>query len=374
MASIFRVGDRWRAQIRRKGHETLSENFATKQDAQRWARQHEHQMDKGKRAPLGLQLTMGEVIAKYIEGVNGLKGTKKRILEKHKLTFAKVRIDECGKQTIFNYVAQRELEGAGPATIKDDLSFLRTALLYGGGLFEADEAVGMALARVEVAIKFLSHARRIGSSRERDRRACEEELIILQGYFNRRNAYSRAIVPIWDIILIAICTALRLGEIVGEGGVVWEDLDVAKRTLWVRNRKDPMQVDGNDSCIPLLLGPMVYRGQVVDPLEIILRQRTANQRTGRIFPYIENTISGLFCNAVAECGIENLHFHDLRHDGVSRLFEYGFKIEQVALVSGHRDWKSLKRYTNLKPGSLHGVMVVDRAQLTVRETGLRAST
>lgn len=172
MASIFRVGDRWRAQIRRKGHETLSENFSTKQDAQRWARQHEHQMDKGKRAAVGLQLTMGGVIAKYLDGVNGLKGTKKRILDKHKLTFA-----------IFNYVAQRELEGAGPATIKDDLSFLRTALRYGGGMFDADEAVGMALARVEVAIKFLSHAKRIGPSKERDRRPTEDELKILHARF-----------------------------------------------------------------------------------------------------------------------------------------------------------------------------------------------
>jgi integrase len=353
MASIFRVGDRWRAQIRRKGHDTLSENFATKQDAQRWARQHEHQMDKGKRAPLGLQLTVGEVIAKYLNEVTGLRGHKLRVTEKHKVTFANVRIDECGKQTIFNYVAQRELEGAGPATIKDDLSFLRTALQYGGGLFEADEAVGMALARMQVAIKFLSHAKRIGTSNKRERRPTEDELILLQKCFAKRDNDPRCIVPIWDIILIAICTAMRLGEIVGEGGIVWEDLDVAKRTLWVRNRKDPKQVEGNDSKIPLLLGPVKYLGKTIDPLEIILRQPTANKRTGRIFPYVDNTITKLFCTTVAECGIENLHFHDLRHDGVSRLFEHGFKIQEVALVSGHRDWKSLKRYTNLKPESLH---------------------
>lgn len=171
--------------------------------------------------------------------------------------------------------------------------------------------------------------------------------------------------PIWDIVLFAICTALRLGEIVGEGGVVWEDLDVGKRTLWVRNRKDPLVVEGNDSCIPLLVGPVVYRGQVIDPLEIILRQRNANQRTGRIFPYVENTISSIFCEAVADCGIENLHFHDTRHDAISRLFEHGFKIEQVALVSGHRDWKSLKRYTNLKPGSLHDVKSHPQAALAI---------
>jgi integrase len=52
-------------------------------------------------------------------------------------------------------------------------------------------------------------------------------------------------------------------------------------------------------------------------------------------------------------GIDNLKFHDLRHGGVSRLFEQGYSIEQVALVSGHRDWKMLARYTQIKAKDLH---------------------
>ena len=54
-----------------------------------------------------------------------------------------------------------------------------------------------------------------------------------------------------------------------------------------------------------------------------------------------------------ELKIEDLHFHDLRHEGTSRLFEAGFSIEQVALVTGHKDWKMLRRYTHLKPEHLH---------------------
>ncbi|HEY2753210.1 MAG TPA: tyrosine-type recombinase/integrase [Phenylobacterium sp.] len=45
--------------------------------------------------------------------------------------------------------------------------------------------------------------------------------------------------------------------------------------------------------------------------------------------------------------------HDLRHEAASRLFEAKFTIEQVALVTGHKDWKMLKRYTNLRPEQLH---------------------
>jgi len=59
--------------------------------------------------------------------------------------------------------------------------------------------------------------------------------------------------------------------------------------------------------------------------------------------------------ACQDRGIENLHFHDLRHEGTSRLFEAGFAIEQVSLVTGHKDWKMLRRYTHLKPEALHAI-------------------
>jgi integrase len=53
--------------------------------------------------------------------------------------------------------------------------------------------------------------------------------------------------------------------------------------------------------------------------------------------------------------IEDLHFHDLRHEGTSRLFEAWFTIEQVALVTGHKDWKMLRRYTHLRPEALRKI-------------------
>ena len=51
--------------------------------------------------------------------------------------------------------------------------------------------------------------------------------------------------------------------------------------------------------------------------------------------------------------MKDLHFHDLRHEGTSRLFEAGFAIEQVSLVTGHKDWKMLRRYTHIRPETLH---------------------
>ncbi len=123
-----------------------------------------------------------------------------------------------------------------------------------------------------------------------------------------------------------------------------------KRTVVIRDRKHPRAKKGNDQTIPLLRGPFVLAGEVIDPLEII---KATPRKDGAIFGYVPSTISTMFTRAVASCEIDDLHFHDLRHDGVSRLFAAGYTIEQVSLVSGHRDWNMLRRYTQLRAEDLH---------------------
>jgi integrase len=46
--------------------------------------------------------------------------------------------------------------------------------------------------------------------------------------------------------------------------------------------------------------------------------------------------------------IQSLHFHDLRHEAISRFFEMGLSVPEVALISGHRDYRMLARYTHLR--------------------------
>lgn len=67
-----------------------------------------------------------------------------------------------------------------------------------------------------------------------------------------------------------------------------------------------------------------------------------------IFPRSVHAVSAAFTRACKILGIDDLHFHDLRHDGVSRLFEMGKTIPQAASVSGHRSWSNLKRYSHLR--------------------------
>lgn len=85
---------------------------------------------------------------------------------------------------------------------------------------------------------------------------------------------------------------------------------------------------------------------------------------GAVFPYNSKSVGTAFRRACVDVGIKDLHFHDLRHEATSRLFEVGLSIEQVSLVTGHKDWKMLRRYTHIRPETLHRI-VAARAPYTM---------
>ena len=57
--------------------------------------------------------------------------------------------------------------------------------------------------------------------------------------------------------------------------------------------------------------------------------------------------------------LEDLHFHDLRHEAVSRFFEMGLTTPEVASISGHRDPRMLFRYSH--PMRQRVLEVIDRS-------------
>jgi len=57
----------------------------------------------------------------------------------------------------------------------------------------------------------------------------------------------------------------------------------------------------------------------------------------------------LWMRARNKVGITDLRFHDLRHEAVSRFFEMGMSVPEVALISGHKDVRQLFRYSHLNP-------------------------
>ncbi len=69
----------------------------------------------------------------------------------------------------------------------------------------------------------------------------------------------------------------------------------------------------------------------------------------RVFPVTPNAVRLAWERLRRRAGLEDLRLHDLRHEAVSRFFEYGLTVPEVALISGHRDPRMLSRYTHLRP-------------------------
>jgi integrase len=195
-------------------------------------------------------------------------------------------------------------------------------------------------------------------SRARQRRPTIDELDRLMEHFAVVQQRRPGSVPMQKIIVFALFSTRRQEEITR---IEWRDYEKAHDTLvtdrvLVRDMKHPGDKHGNDQYCEL-------------PPEAFAIIETMPRIDARIFPYSTDAISAAFTRACQVLGIEDLHFHDLRHEGISRLFEMGRTIPQAAAVSGHRSWQSLKRYSHLnhvgdrwanwkwkEPGALHPAM------------------
>ena len=337
MATFQKRADRWRAIVRKKGYPTQSKTFSSKAMATRWAREVEHEMESRTFRDPGIltRTTLGELIARHRREMPPPGRTKDACLSMLEREIGTVPLADLTKARILDYCRMRaNTHGAGPATVAQDLIYLR-------GLLEVARAHWDIPVQVEAAIDARVVLRREGlvaASIERDRRPTPAELARLAVYW-RRPTLRRMQTPMQDIMEFAIASAMRLSEIVS---IRWDDIHEKDRTVLIRDRKHPSKKIGNDQTVPLL-------GAAWD---IVQRQPRAAMEP-RVFPFKAQSISANFTRAVMRSKIEDLHFHDLRHHAISLLFEAGYQVQEVALVSGHRDWKQLKRYTQIQARDLH---------------------
>lgn len=341
MASIIKVGDKWRAQVRRKGHRPQCKTFRTKAQAEAWGRQREADIDSGAVvAPQLGDLTVSDVLKAY----RGLRDEARPIADtsnEHYMLKAlerglgAKRLATMGPADLVAYATMRREEGAGPYTINMDVSKLGTALRYGGAALKVavPDVVGSAR-------PMLTHLRLIGGGGKRERRPQADELqrILAHLLEHRGLVYAEA-------TAFAAITAMRRGEVCA---VLKTEIDPASKVLPVW-RKHP-RLGKTLERVPLL-------GEAWD-----IAMRQPDSEDGRLFPIEAGTMSKYFTEACRALSIPDLHFHDLRHEGTSRLFEQGYAIQQVALVTGHKDWRNLKRYTNLRPEDLHATQPASRTR------------
>jgi len=324
---------KWRAQIRKLGF-VESKTFEKKRDAQAWAASVESGLSLGVShgyRPIPKEATVEHLINKYEQEVKQDFGrTKAATLRMLKREIGSIKLDKLSPLHLQDFIEYRLDAGAGGVTVAADLSYLSAVLKWARHSRRLNVNDRMALE----ARSSLQHRGVKTRSQERDREPTLQELEALYQYW--MTAPSK--VPMADITRFALASGMRLNEICS---ILIEDLDPSIPSVWIRNRKDPKSKQGNDQQVPLL--PDAWK---------LVQKYIAGRSQGKIFDYSAGTCSTYFTRACTSLGIKDLHFHDLRHAATSSFFKAGLDIPYVSVLTGHKTWAMLKRYTKISAGDV----------------------
>ncbi|WP_363800580.1 site-specific integrase [Lysobacter firmicutimachus] len=312
-----------------------SETFDRRQLATEWMRRREAELDqqRARGEPVGKGATLAELLKWYGKDIKELTPwgrTKEADLKR--LAGYEIAKKNVLRLTTADYIAHveaRRRDGAGPATANNDLIWLRQVLRSA----RASLSLPIDLQLLEDAAHELRQRRVTGKPKDRQRRVTVAEEKTLLDHFAVRDV--RAEIPMADIIRFALLTARRQEEITR---LKWVDLDRDKGIAWLDDVKHPRKKVGNRRAFRLLSEAWA-----------IIERQPRHEKEARVFAYNSKSIGANFTRACRLRGLRDLHFHDLRHEATSRLFERGYDIPEVAQFTLHESWTTLKRYTHLRP-------------------------
>jgi integrase len=350
----------YRFQIRKKGFKPTSKKFDTKAKGERWAKKTESEMDLGnwQGTSNNARWTLGAVMKAYINEVHPIKPFGKTkynaLLRLQTLPIANVSISELTGQHFFEFAKHRRLKVKGKS-VQDDIGYMSKALVF-----------ARAIKLLPNADKSLRDIRPVladydltAPSRDRNRRLVPGEFEALLSVphklydgSNRLDAHKTRL-RMKYIIPLALETTMREGEL---ARMLLTDANFDTGELMIWKRKHPTKKETNDQCIPLT-------EEAIKVLKEYLALGIHTEGKPLFWPESAMNMSDMFHTMAELCNInekgssvrsnfDNLTFHDLRHEAISRLFAEGFKAEEVMLFSGHTDMKSLLIYVNLTPADV----------------------
>lgn len=317
MASVRKRGERqWEARVRRRGYPVTCKTFDTKAEAEAWARDVESEMDKGafvtRKEAEGT--TLKELLQRFLEEcVPALADPKRegnRVKALQGRTLALRILSTIRSVDITNFIKEREREGVGGNTIRLDLALLSRVFNLA--------ASNWGMESLSNPVEKISKPK-VGRGRVRH---------LEEGEWERLMGVAP---PAFRLILrFALESAMRREEI---SSLLWKNVDSVRRSVYL-----PKTKNSDERTVPLSSAALAIIGEAKE------------QNVGdTVFCMSANAITQAMEQARKLAGIEDLHFHDLRHEATSRLFENtDLDIMEIKTITGHRSLQMLARYSHLR--------------------------
>jgi integrase len=324
MATFRNRDGKWQARVRRQGYAAITKSFITLQDAEKWARSIEVDLDKNiyNNTNLAEKTTLKDLIERYTREVTpSMRGASEDLIRLKAIArrpISQTNMLVVTPSKIAEYRDER-LKQVSSGTVIRELCYFSSIINH---------------ARREWGINIINPVtlvRKPPSPKGRTRILSAEEKTRLMRILESapKNNFS-----IWMPYLVefALATAMRQGEICS---LLWMNVDLAKRTAYL-----PLTKNGESRYVPL------------SSVAIKILHELPRSIDGRVFPVNRSTVSVTFTRNARRAGVRNFRFHDLRHTAITDMAEKIPNVLELSAVTGHKTLSMLKRYTHFKAEDL----------------------
>ena len=323
MASIRKLkSGRWQVVIRKSNYKHIFKTFIEKAAAKRWAKQTEIQIEKDIYTDYGNveSITVKDLILKYRDEI--VPTHKAKVSTTHKLNklmrynIAEAFILRLKSSQIYQFKNKLKSEGLAPKTVNGYVQLLAQ-------IWKTAKRVWSINLPNQDPFELVS-LEKVNNERDRVLTYSEYERLLNTATYSKLHILR-------DVIEFAYLTGARYSEIMG---LLRSNTNLEKQTATFKDTKN-----GTDRTIPLS-----------DEVVAILKRYPFGDTFFRVSSY--DSFKFYFKQACRRSKIRDFRFHDLRACFCTNALLSGMSESQVAAISGHLDWRSLKRYARIKAEDL----------------------
>ncbi|CAO4147700.1 Tyrosine recombinase XerC [Methylorubrum aminovorans] len=319
MATFRLRGDSWQVQIRRSGRTPVSRSFASRNDAEEWARRIESEVteDLPNSQDVSDGPTIGQLLDRYERDITPTKRScdrerdKIRVIKRY--VISTIHAVKLNSEAVVRYRDER-LRIVKPATVRRELAIIRHCI-----------EIAMREWSLPITINPAHRIRLPRADNARERRLNEAEykrlMVALDG---SRRWYMK------PIVIIALETGMRRSEILS---LEAKNVNLVDGIAYL-----PLTKNGRPRRVPLTQ-------KAVETIEPLITRST-------LFPVSAASVRQGWLDVIRRAALIDFRLHDCRHEAISRFFEMGLSVPEVALISGHRSLAMLHRYTHLRPENI----------------------